>query len=83
MSAVEVVTLTERAAVKIRDLLAEEPEGEASVLRMVFTGGMRHAAIGLVLGLAAAFGVTRVLAQQAINPEAQVHFSYLHSEPSR
>src|SRR5205085_5584832 len=33
----------------------------SSILRMVFTGGMRPAAIGLVLGLAAAFGVTRVL----------------------
>ena len=32
-----------------------------SILRMVFAGGMRQAAIGLVLGLAAAFGVTRVL----------------------
>ncbi len=33
----------------------------ASILRMVFATGMRQAAIGLVLGLAAAFGVTRVL----------------------
>jgi len=32
-----------------------------SILRMIFTTGMRQAAIGLVLGLAAAFGVTRVL----------------------
>src|SRR5262249_30918175 len=32
-----------------------------NILRMVFTGGMRHAAIGVVLGLGAAFGVTRVL----------------------
>jgi iron-sulfur cluster assembly protein len=36
---VEVVTLTERAAAKIRDLLAEEPEGEASVLRVAVQGG--------------------------------------------
>ena len=34
-----VVTLTERAASKIRDLLAEEPEGEASVLRIAVQGG--------------------------------------------
>ncbi|HYL76873.1 MAG TPA: ABC transporter permease [Bryobacteraceae bacterium] len=33
----------------------------ASILRMVFSFGMRQAAIGLILGLAAAFGVTRVL----------------------
>jgi putative ABC transport system permease protein len=32
-----------------------------NILRMVFNSGMRQAAIGLVLGLAAAFGVTRVL----------------------
>jgi ABC-type antimicrobial peptide transport system permease subunit len=32
-----------------------------SILRMVFGAGMRQAGIGLVLGLAAAFGVTRVL----------------------
>jgi len=36
---VEVITLTERAAAKIRDLLAEEPEGEASVLRVAVQGG--------------------------------------------
>jgi iron-sulfur cluster assembly protein len=36
---VEVITLTERAAVKIRDLLAEEPEGGASVLRVAVQGG--------------------------------------------
>ena len=36
---VEVITLTERAAVKIRELLAEEPEGEASVLRVAVQGG--------------------------------------------
>jgi iron-sulfur cluster assembly accessory protein len=36
---VEVVTLTERAAAKIRDLLAEEPDGEASVLRVAVQGG--------------------------------------------
>jgi putative ABC transport system permease protein len=33
----------------------------SSILRMVFTRGMRQAAIGLFLGLAAAFAVTRVL----------------------
>ena len=33
------VGLTERAAVKIRELLAEEPEGEASVLRVAVQGG--------------------------------------------
>ena len=32
-----------------------------SILRLVFRGGMRQAGIGLVLGLGAAFGVTRVL----------------------
>jgi len=32
-----------------------------SILRLVFRGGMRQAGIGLVLGLSAAFGVTRVL----------------------
>jgi len=32
-----------------------------SILRMVFGGGMRPAGIGLALGLAAAFGMTRVL----------------------
>jgi putative ABC transport system permease protein len=31
------------------------------ILRMVFAGGIRQALIGLVLGLAAAFGVTRLL----------------------
>jgi len=31
------------------------------ILRMVFNSGMRQAAIGLILGMAAAFGVTRVL----------------------
>ena len=36
---VEVVTLTERAASKIRDLLADEPEGEANVLRIAVQGG--------------------------------------------
>ena len=36
---VEIVTLTERAAVKIRDLLAEEPDGEANVLRVAVQGG--------------------------------------------
>ncbi len=33
------VGLTERAAAKIRELLAEEPEGEASVLRIAVQGG--------------------------------------------
>lgn len=32
-----------------------------SILRMVFTTGMRQVAIGLVLGLGAAFGVTQVI----------------------
>jgi iron-sulfur cluster assembly accessory protein len=36
---VEVITLTERAAAKIRDLQAEEPEGEAGVLRVAVQGG--------------------------------------------
>src|SRR6478735_9165390 len=33
------VTLTESASAKIRDLMAEEPEGEASVLRIAVQGG--------------------------------------------
>lgn len=33
-----------------------------TILRMVFTTGMRQMAIGLGLGIAAAFGITRVLA---------------------
>jgi iron-sulfur cluster assembly protein len=33
------VTLTEGAASKIRDLMAEEPEGEAGVLRIAVQGG--------------------------------------------
>ena len=33
------VTLTESAASKIRDLMAEEPEGEAAVLRIAVQGG--------------------------------------------
>ena len=33
------VSLTESAAAKIRDLMAEEPEGEASVLRIAVQGG--------------------------------------------
>ncbi len=33
----------------------------ANILRMVFASGMRQAGTGLILGLAAAFGVTRVL----------------------
>ena len=34
-----VVTLTERAAEKIKTLMAEEPEGEATVLRVAIQGG--------------------------------------------
>ena len=34
-----VVSLTEAAATKIRDLQAEEPEGEAAVLRIAIQGG--------------------------------------------
>ncbi len=37
-----------------------------SILRMVFSIGMRQAAIGLVLGLAAAVGVTRVLSAMLV-----------------
>ena len=33
------ITLTESAAAKIRDLMAEEPEGEAAVLRIAVQGG--------------------------------------------
>ncbi len=33
------VTLTESAASKIRDLMAQEPEGEATVLRVAIQGG--------------------------------------------
>ena len=33
------VTLTESAAVKVKDLMAEEPEGEATVLRVAVQGG--------------------------------------------
>jgi iron-sulfur cluster assembly accessory protein len=33
------VSLTESAATKIRDLMAEEPEGEAAVLRIAVQGG--------------------------------------------
>jgi iron-sulfur cluster assembly protein len=35
----DVVTLTERAALKIKSLMAEEPEGEATVLRVAIQGG--------------------------------------------
>src|SRR6478735_6066512 len=35
----KLVSLTESAAAKIRDLMAEEPEGEASVLRIAVQGG--------------------------------------------
>ena len=38
-SAPQLVSLTERAAAKIRELLAEEPEGDASVLRVAIQGG--------------------------------------------
>jgi iron-sulfur cluster assembly protein len=34
-----VVTLTETAAMKIRQLMAEEPEGDVSVLRVAIQGG--------------------------------------------
>ena len=34
-----IVSLTESAAVKIKDLMAEEPEGEAAVLRIAVQGG--------------------------------------------
>jgi iron-sulfur cluster assembly accessory protein len=34
-----IVTLTERAAEKIKGLMAEEPDGEASVLRVAIQGG--------------------------------------------
>jgi iron-sulfur cluster assembly protein len=33
------VTVTERAATKIRELMSEEPEGEVSVLRVAIQGG--------------------------------------------
>jgi iron-sulfur cluster assembly accessory protein len=33
------VTLTESAAAKVKDLMAEEPEGEATVLRVAVQGG--------------------------------------------
>ncbi|HWE83126.1 MAG TPA: iron-sulfur cluster assembly accessory protein [Gaiellaceae bacterium] len=33
------VTLTERAAVKVRDLMSQEPAGEAEVLRVAIQGG--------------------------------------------
>ena len=33
------VTLTESAATKVKDLMAEEPEGEATVLRVAVQGG--------------------------------------------
>ena len=35
----QLVALTESAATKIRDLMAEEPEGEAAVLRIAVQGG--------------------------------------------
>jgi iron-sulfur cluster assembly accessory protein len=36
---VTIVSLTERAASKVKDLMAEEPEGEAGVLRIAVQGG--------------------------------------------
>jgi iron-sulfur cluster assembly accessory protein len=36
---VTVVSLTEAAAVKIKELMAEEPEGDAAVLRVAVQGG--------------------------------------------
>jgi iron-sulfur cluster assembly protein len=36
---VTLVSLTEQAALKIKDLMAEEPEGDASVLRVAVQGG--------------------------------------------
>src|ERR671931_1895321 len=36
---VTLVSLTESAATKIKDLMAEEPEGEAAVLRIAVQGG--------------------------------------------
>jgi iron-sulfur cluster assembly protein len=36
---ITLVSLTERAAVKVKDLMAEEPEGEAAVLRVAVQGG--------------------------------------------
>jgi Fe-S cluster assembly iron-binding protein IscA len=33
------VTLTESAATKVKELMAEEPEGEATVLRVAVQGG--------------------------------------------
>ena len=36
---VTIVSLTERAAAKVKDLMAEEPEGEATVLRIAVQGG--------------------------------------------
>jgi iron-sulfur cluster assembly protein len=35
----ELLSLTEAAAVKVKQLMAEEPEGEASVLRVAIQGG--------------------------------------------
>jgi iron-sulfur cluster assembly protein len=37
--ATTIVALTEKAAVKIRELMAEEPAGEAEVLRVAIQGG--------------------------------------------
>jgi iron-sulfur cluster assembly accessory protein len=36
---VTLVSLTESAAAKVKDLMAEEPEGEAAVLRIAVQGG--------------------------------------------
>jgi iron-sulfur cluster assembly protein len=35
----DAIALTERAAVKVRDLMAQEPAGEAEVLRIAIQGG--------------------------------------------
>jgi predicted permease len=48
----------------------------ASILRMVFSSGMRQAAIGLILGLAAAFGVTRVLSSILVGVSPTDPFTY-------
>ncbi|MDP8981616.1 MAG: ABC transporter permease [Acidobacteriota bacterium] len=48
----------------------------ASILRMVFSSGMRQAAIGLILGLAAAFGVTRVLSAILVGVSPTDPFTY-------
>jgi predicted permease len=47
-----------------------------SILGMVFRGGMRQAAIGLILGLAAAFGVTRVLSSLLVGVSPTDPFTF-------